>query len=111
MPWHTMALNISSTGPDPLCNKPSYCGYHRRPVSNMSNDSSFPSGHACNAFMIAALFAERLRRKRYILYGLAGVVALSRILSRRRLPQRRDHGRLSRFGYYLVHVVLSTTKK
>ena len=48
-------------------------------VSNMSNDSSFPSGHACNAFMIAALFAERLRRKRYILYGLAGVVALSRI--------------------------------
>lgn len=48
-------------------------------ASNMSNDSSFPSGHACNAFMIAALFAERLRRKRYILYGLAGVVALSRI--------------------------------
>jgi undecaprenyl-diphosphatase len=48
-------------------------------ASNMSNDSSFPSGHACNAFMIAALLAEHLRRKRYILYGLAAVVSLSRI--------------------------------
>jgi undecaprenyl-diphosphatase len=48
-------------------------------ASNMKNDSSFPSGHSCNAFMIAALFADRLRRKRYIFYGLASLVALSRI--------------------------------
>lgn len=48
-------------------------------ASGLPKDSSFPSGHACNAFMTAALFAERLRRKRYVLYAMAGLVALSRI--------------------------------
>ena len=45
----------------------------------LPNDSSFPSGHACSAFMIATLLAERFRRRRYIFYGLATLVALSRI--------------------------------
>lgn len=48
-------------------------------ASGLPKDSSFPSGHACNAFMVAALFAQRLRRKRCVLYGMAGLVALSRI--------------------------------
>jgi undecaprenyl-diphosphatase len=47
--------------------------------SGLPRDGSFPSGHACNAFMIAIILAERLRRKRYVFYGLATVVALSRI--------------------------------
>lgn len=41
--------------------------------------TSFPSGHACNAFMIAVLFASRFRRRRYVFYGLAAMVALSRV--------------------------------
>ena len=48
-------------------------------VSNLSNDGSFPSGHASNAFMVAALLAEWVRRKRYVFYGVAAFVALSRI--------------------------------
>lgn len=48
-------------------------------ASNLRNDGSFPSGHASNAFMIATLFAAGLRRKRFFLYGLAAVVAISRI--------------------------------
>jgi len=48
-------------------------------VSDLSNDGSFPSGHASNAFMIAALLAEWFRRKRYVFYGVAALVALSRI--------------------------------
>lgn len=48
-------------------------------ASGLGNNSSFPSGHAANAFMIAALPAEMVRRKRYYLYGMAALVALSRI--------------------------------
>ena len=47
-------------------------------AAGLSN-GSFPSGHASNAFMIAALLADRLRRVRYGLYGMAALVALSRI--------------------------------
>jgi len=48
-------------------------------ASNLRNDGSFPSGHSVNAFMIATLFAAGLRRKRFLLFGLAAVVAISRI--------------------------------
>jgi undecaprenyl-diphosphatase len=48
-------------------------------ASNLLNDGSFPSGHATNAFMVAALLAERVRRKRFAFYGLATLIALSRI--------------------------------
>lgn len=48
-------------------------------ASVLGNDRSFPSGHAANSFMVAALLAERLRRKRYYLYGVAALVAFSRI--------------------------------
>jgi undecaprenyl-diphosphatase len=48
-------------------------------ASNLRHDSSFPSGHAANAFMVAAILADRFRRKRHLFYGLAAWVALSRI--------------------------------
>ncbi|SEM41626.1 undecaprenyl-diphosphatase [Syntrophus gentianae] len=48
-------------------------------ASHLRNDSSFPSGHAANAFMVSALFAQRLRRMRFGLYGVAAMVALSRV--------------------------------
>lgn len=48
-------------------------------TSTLRHDSSFPSGHSANAFMVAALFARRFRRKQFALYGLAAGVALSRI--------------------------------
>jgi undecaprenyl-diphosphatase len=43
------------------------------------HNDSFPSGHACNAFMIAVLLSERFRRGRYAIYGVASLVALSRV--------------------------------
>ena len=48
-------------------------------ASGLSDDGSFPSGHACSAFMIAALFSKQFRRKCYFFYGLAAMVALSRV--------------------------------
>lgn len=48
-------------------------------ASVLSSNRSFPSGHACNAFMIAVILAERFRRKRYAFYGLAAMVAFSRV--------------------------------
>ena len=48
-------------------------------ASGLRRDSSFPSGHASNAFVVAALLAGRLRRRRYAIYGAAALVALSRV--------------------------------
>lgn len=48
-------------------------------VSFLFRNGSMPSGHACGAFMLAALFAERFRRKRYVFYGLAASVGISRV--------------------------------
>ncbi|OGP87247.1 MAG: hypothetical protein A2031_07525 [Deltaproteobacteria bacterium RBG_19FT_COMBO_43_11] len=48
-------------------------------VSNLKSNGSFPSGHASNAFMLAALLAELFRRKRAVFYGLAAMIALSRV--------------------------------
>ena len=47
----------------------------------LRENSSFPSGHAANAFMVAVLLADRLRRKhyRYGLLGVAALVAFSRV--------------------------------
>jgi undecaprenyl-diphosphatase len=50
-------------------------------ASALGHESSFPSGHAANAFMVAAIFASLLRRTlyRYGLFFLAALVALSRV--------------------------------
>jgi undecaprenyl-diphosphatase len=48
-------------------------------ASGLSHTGSFPSGHACNAFMLAVIFASRFWKKRYFFYGLAAMVAISRV--------------------------------
>lgn len=48
-------------------------------ASNLYHTGSFPSGHACNAFMLAVIFSARFRRKRYLFYMMAVLVALSRV--------------------------------
>ena len=48
-------------------------------ASALVHNGSFPSGHACNAFMIAALFAAIFRHKRYFFYIIATMIALSRV--------------------------------
>jgi undecaprenyl-diphosphatase len=48
-------------------------------AADLQKEGSFPSGHATNAFMLAALLAERMRRRRFAFYGAAVLVALSRI--------------------------------
>lgn len=48
-------------------------------ASGLPQDGSFPSGHASNAFMVGVFFADRFRRKRYVFYSLAALVAFSRV--------------------------------
>ncbi|MDP1655913.1 MAG: phosphatase PAP2 family protein [Hylemonella sp.] len=49
-------------------------------VQAIRANSSFPSGHAANAFMLATLLTALLRRGlRPLWYGLASLVALSRV--------------------------------
>lgn len=43
------------------------------------SNASFPSSHAANAFALAAVFARRWRRAAPVFFGLAAVVAFSRI--------------------------------
>jgi len=51
----------------------------RHTQEQLSVNGSFPSGHANNAFYLAAIFSFIFRGKGFIFYGLAGLVALSRI--------------------------------
>jgi len=55
-----------------------------RPGKLAPSSSSFPSGHASNSFMAATLLTGRARPS--VRYGLAGVVALSRIATRVHQP-------------------------
>jgi undecaprenyl-diphosphatase len=48
-------------------------------ASGLSENGSFPSGHTSNAFMVAAFLAECIPGRRYVFYGMAIIVALSRI--------------------------------
>jgi undecaprenyl-diphosphatase len=48
-------------------------------ASDLISKGSFPSGHATNAFMVAAFFGACIKRKRFVFYGIAGLVALSRV--------------------------------
>ncbi len=46
---------------------------------HLHHSGSFPSGHANNAFMIAVVLAGRFRRGRWAIFGVASLVALSRV--------------------------------
>jgi undecaprenyl-diphosphatase len=48
-------------------------------ASDLISKGSFPSGHATNAFMVAAFLGACIKRKRFVFYGIAGLVALSRV--------------------------------
>jgi undecaprenyl-diphosphatase len=50
-------------------------------TADLQNDGSFPSGHATNAFMFAAIYTAQLQKKRFAFYfyGVATLIALSRI--------------------------------
>ena len=48
-------------------------------ISGLKKNGSFPSGHACNAFMVAVFLASRIRQRRYVFYVMAAMVALSRV--------------------------------
>lgn len=56
---------------------------------NIDGAGCFPSGHTASAFAVAAVFAERCPRQRRVAiaaYGLAGLVAVSRLTSRAHFP-------------------------
>lgn len=48
-------------------------------ASDLTSKGSFPSGHAANAFMVAAFLGACIKRKRIVFYGIAGLIALSRV--------------------------------
>jgi membrane-associated phospholipid phosphatase len=52
-------------------------------------NSSFPSGHAIAAFSVATVFAHRYRQHRwvpFVAYGLASVIAFSRVTNQAHFP-------------------------
>jgi membrane-associated phospholipid phosphatase len=50
-----------------------------KPGSNEDGYNSFPSGHTIVAFSVASVWAHEKPKERYIAYGLASLVGLSRI--------------------------------
>jgi membrane-associated phospholipid phosphatase len=73
----------------------------------LSGRHSFPSGHTVMAFSMAAIFAQRYQRHRWVpwvAYGLAGVVAFSRVTTRSHFPSDAVAGSILGFtiGRYVV---------
>jgi len=48
-------------------------------MADLNHFSSFPSGHAVNAFMIAVILSQIFRKQRFVFYLMALLVALSRV--------------------------------
>lgn len=59
--------------------RPPYEDRHHRHQLRRPRSSSFPSGHATSGFMAATLLADRSGRWRPVWYGLAVIVAASRV--------------------------------
>ena len=71
------------------------------------NRGSFLSGHTTGAFAVAAVFAERYRRHRWVplaAYGLAGLVAFSRVSNQNHFPSDVFAGAV--IGYSISHFVV-----
>jgi membrane-associated phospholipid phosphatase len=57
--------------------------------SPIAIDTSFPSGHATAAFAVATVFAHRYRQHRwvpFVAYGVASVIAFSRVTNQAHFP-------------------------
>ena len=68
---------------------------------------SFVSGHATGAFAVAQVFAERYHRHKivpFVAYGLAGVVAFSRVSTESHFPSDIVAG--AGFGVSVSHFVV-----
>lgn len=53
----------------------------------LSNEyASFPSGHSAVAFAVARVLAQRYPKRKWLYYGLAGAVALARVVSEAHFP-------------------------
>ena len=77
----------------------------------ISGRGSFPSGHTIAAFSVAAVFADRYRRHRWVpwvAYGLAGVVGFSRISLQAHFPSDVFMGAV--LGYVISHDVVLQQK-
>ena len=71
------------------------------------NRGSFTSGHTAGAFAVATVFAERYRHHRWVpwaAYGLAGLVAFSRVSNQNHFPSDVFAGAV--FGYSISHFVV-----
>ena len=81
-------------------------------TSALKKNGSFPSGHACNAFMIAVFFASRIRQRRYVFYVVAAIIALSRVYLGVHYPSDVIMGSLLGFTItsLMLHFQLSAIK-
>jgi len=71
--------------------------------------TAFPSGHAAQAWALAAVVAEQYRHHRWVpftAYGLAGLVAVSRVTARKHFPSDIFVG--SVLGYLIGRYVART---
>lgn len=75
-------------------------------ASNLSESGSFPSGHANNAFMVAAFLAACIKRKRIVFYSVAGLVSLSRVYLGVHFPSDVLMGAL--LGWGITQLILSS---
>lgn len=73
--------------------------------------SSFPSGHAAEAWALATVVAQQYRHRRWVpptAYGLAGLVAVSRVTARKHFPTDIFVGSL--LGYLIGRHVYSSAQ-
>lgn len=74
---------------------------------NWDGFGSFPSGHSASSFAVATVFAERYATVRWaprVAYGLAGIVALSRLNARAHYPSDVFFGAV--LGHAVSHYVV-----
>lgn len=72
-----------------------------------TNPGAFPSGHACSAFAVATVFANRYRHHRWVpwlAYGTATFVALTRVPDQAHFPSDIFAGAV--FGYTISRFVV-----